>query len=222
MIKEILVAIGMLLLVPAPLVCQAQELKPINLPKPQIDIGRPLMQVLADRKTVREFSSEKLSPQILANLLWAGFGVNRATNGHRTAPSAMNAQEIDIYLAGAEGLYVYDAVTNQLKQVLSQDVRAALGSQPDTKEAPVTLIFVADYSRMVKAKKPEDKDFYSAIDTGFISQNIYLYCASEGLGTVVHMAGDKAKLAKAMQLRPEQKIVIAQAVGFPRKPAPAP
>ena len=194
----------------------AQDLKPIALPKPQTTIGRPFMQVLQERKTIREFSTEKVPLQQLANLLWAGFGINRATNSHRTAPSAMNSQEIDIYVASAEGVYVYDAAGHQLKPVLAQDIRLKTGSGAFMKDAPLSLVFVADYSRLTKSKA-EEKPFYAAIDTGFISENIYLYCASEGLGTVIHMAGDTAGLAKAMQLKPEQKIVIAQAVGFPKK-----
>lgn len=194
----------------------AQEQRVIPLPKPQLELGRPLMQVLKDRRTVRDFSREELSPQTVANLLWAGFGINRPESGHRTAPSAMNAQEIDLYLATADGLFVYDALANRLKQVLSEDIRPRIGSQEFTMQAPVTLIFVADHARMVKAK-PQDKDFYAAIDTGFISQNIYLYCASEGLGTVVHALGDRAGLAEVMRLGPEQKVVIAQAVGHPKK-----
>ena len=197
------------------LFASGQELKPIALPKPQLDIGRPFMQVVKDRKSVREITTEKVSLQHLANLLWAGFGINRATNAHRTAPSAMNSQEIDIYAASADGVYVYDAAENQLKPVLAQDIRLKTGGGAFS-NAPLSLVFVADYSRLTKAK-PEDKLFYAAIDTGFISENIYLYCASEGLASVVHMAGDGAALAKTMRLRPDQKVVIAQAVGWPKK-----
>ncbi len=192
----------------------AQELKPIDLPKPQTDGGRPFMQVLKDRKSVREFSPAKLSDQHLANLLWAAFGINRP-DGHRTAPSAMNAQEMDVYVATTEGLYLYDARAQQLKPVLAGDLRARINGQDYVKVAPVTLVYVADFARMTKARA-EEKDFYSAADTGFISQNVYLYCASEGLATVVFGLGDRDRVAQVMKLRPDQKPVLGEAVGLPK------
>jgi nitroreductase len=145
-------------------------------------------------------------------LLWAGFGINRPENDHRTAPSTMNMQEIDVYVATAEGLHFYDAKPHQLKPVRAGDLRAKTGGQVALQEAPTVLILVADFSRMTKAK-PADRDFYAAIDAGFISQNVYLYCASAGLATVVHEL-DRPPLAQAMQLRPEQRILIAQSVGY--------
>ena len=193
-----------------------EALKPIQLMNPQTDGGRPLMQVLKDRSTSRSFSSEKLPLQVLSNLLWAGFGINRPAIDHRTAPSAMNSQEIDIYLALSDGLYLYDARALLLRTVLSEDIRALTGLQPFVEEAPVNLIYVADYSRMTRAS-PEDKDRYSAADTGFIGENVYLFCASEGLATVVRGSIDRTALAKAMRLRPDQKIILAQTVGYPKK-----
>ena len=152
-------------------VAGAAELKPIQLPKPQMEGGKPLMQALKERQTSRAFSDQKLSEQVLANLLWAADGVNRP-DGKRTAPSAVNWQEVDIY--------------------------------------------VADYARMGRAQEA-DKDRYSAADTGFIAQNVYLFCASEGLAAVVRgMVGDKAALAEALKLRPEQKIILAHTVGYPK------
>jgi len=194
----------------------AEDIKPIQLLKPQVDRGRPLMQVLKDRSSSRSFRSEKLPLQVISNLLWAAFGINRPDTGKRTAPSAVNWQEIDIYIAMAEGLYLYDAKTHILKPVLSADIRAMTGRQEFVKDAPVNLIYVADFSRMGTATK-EDKDLYSAADTGFIGQNVYLYCASEGLATVVRGSIDRQALAKAMKLRPEQKIILAQSVGYPKK-----
>ena len=194
----------------------AEELKPIQLLKPQIDGGRPLMQVLKDRRSSREFSTEKLPIQVLSNLLWAAFGINRPDSGGRTAPSAVNWQEIDIYAATADGLYLYDAKAHMLKLVLSEDIRAMTGRQPFVKEAPLNLIYVADFSRMGKASN-EDKEFYSAANTGFIAQNVYLYCTSEGLATVVRALIDRPTLAKAMRLRADQKITLSQSVGYPKK-----
>jgi len=191
----------------------AQDLKPVALPSPQTDGGRPLMQVLKDRKTTRDFAADKLSPQILSNLLWAAFGVNRP-DGRRTAPSAMNWQEMDIYVATADGLFVYDAKGNRLDPVLAQDVRAATGTQPFVATAPLNLVYVADLS---KSGSVPDADLYTAADAGFIAQNVYLFCASEGLATVVRGSVDRAALTKAMKLRPEQKIILAQTVGYPKK-----
>ena len=149
-------------------------------------------------------------------MLWAAFGVNRPDSGKRTAPSAMNWQEIDIYVATVDGLYLYDAKRHALKPVLAEDIRALTGGQPFVREAPVNLVYVADFSRMGKAKA-DDKLFYSAADTGFISQNVYLYCASEGLATVVRGSIDRPDLAKVMRLRPDQRVVLAQSVGYPQK-----
>jgi SagB-type dehydrogenase family enzyme len=193
----------------------AQELKPIQLPKPQIEGGGPLMQVLKDRQTSRNFSTKKLPIQVLSNLLWAACGVNRPESGKRTAPTAMNKQEIDIYVSMAEGLYFYNAKSHTLKPVLAEDIRAFTGGQAFVKEAPVNLIYVADFSKMRQGAE-EQNNFYSATDTGFISQNVYLFCASEGLATVVRGMVDKPTLEKKMGLRPDQKVILAQTVGYPK------
>jgi nitroreductase len=128
----------------------------------------------------------------------------------------MNLQEIDVYVAMAEGLYLYDAKAYELKPVLSDDVRALTGRQEFVKDAPVNLVYVADLSRMGTLTK-EEKNLYSAADTGFIGQNVYLYCASEGLATVVRGSIDRQTLAKVMKLRPDQRIILAQTVGYPKK-----
>ena len=174
------------------------------------------MQVLKDRHSTREFSSEELSLQTLANLLWAAFGVNRPDSGKRTAPSAMNWQEIDIYVASADGLYVYDAKGNKLDAVSGEDVRAFTGTQPFVKDAALDLVYVADLSKTGKSSA-EEKNFYTAADVGFIAQNVYLFCASENLAVVVRGSVDRAALAKAMKLRPDQKILLSQTVGYPKK-----
>jgi len=190
--------------------------KVIKLLNPETDKGMPLMTALKNRKTSREFSTQELPRQVLSNLLWAAFGVSRSETGYRTAPSAVNRQEIDIYVALPEGLYLYDANTSVLVQVLSRDIRALTGKQPFVKIAPLNLIYVADLSKMGK-NTDEEKNFYAATDTGFISENVYLFCASEGLATVVRGFVDKEGLGKVMNLRPEQKIILAQTVGYPKK-----
>ncbi len=193
--------------------CRADDAKTMDLPEPRTTGGRPLMEVLRDRKSTREFSKKEIPIQVLSDMLWAAWGVNRPESGKRTAPSAVNWQEIDIYVASAKGLYVYDASEHSLRQVLSEDIRAVTGKQAFVKDAPVNFIFVADYSRM--GNRPQgDKDFYSAADAGFISQNVYLFCASEGLVTVVRGSLDREKLAKKMKLGSAQKIILAQTVGY--------
>jgi len=189
----------------------ATEPELILLPKPQTDGGRPLMQVLRDRKTLREFRTNSLPMQVLADLLWAGFGTNRV-DGHRTAPSAMNSQEIEIYVALPQGAYVYEANGHRLRPVATGDIRPKTGGQDFVKTAPVALVFVADLTRLEKAK-PEDRERYAAIDAGYISQNIYLFCASEGLATVVHEL-DRKELPELLKLRPDQRIILAQSVGY--------
>jgi SagB-type dehydrogenase family enzyme len=209
--KQIISAI----LVFCPVACLAQELKPLQLLKPQVNIGRPLMQVLRERESSRAFSAAKLPDQVLSNLLWAAFGINRPESGRRTAPSAMNWQEIDIYAATAEGLYVYDAKAHRLNPVLAEDLRALTGIQPFVKDAPLNLVYVADLARTGQASA--DRDMYVAVDAGAIVQNVYLFCASEGLATVVRGSVDKPALSKAMRLRDDQRIIVAQTVGYPRK-----
>ena len=193
----------------------AQELKPIQLPRPQTDGGRPLMQLLRDRKSVREYSAENLPLPVLSNLLWAAFGVNRS-DGRRTAPSARNWQETGIYVASEDGLYLYDAKGHILLPILKDDIRAMTGTQPFVKDVPINLVYVADYAK-AGTSPMEQKDLWTACDTGFIAQNVYLYCTSEGLSTVVRGLVDKPALAKVMKLRPDQKIILAQSVGYPRK-----
>lgn len=198
-----------------PLLISAQELKPIELPKPQTEGGKPLMQALRERRSAREFSSQELPPQTLSNLLWAAFGVNRP-DGRRTAPSARNMQEIDLYVALPQGLFLYDAKAHRLTPIVAEDLRPLTGTQPFVAQAPLNLVYVADYARMGQGSE-ESRIFYSAADTGFIAQNVYLFCASEGLATVVRALIDREKLAARMKLRPDQRIVLAQTVGYPTK-----
>ena len=185
----------------------------IELPKPQTTGGRPLMDVLRDRRSIRAFTAQALPPQVMSDMLWAACGVNRP-DGRRTAPTARNMQEIDVYVALPEGLYFFDAKAHTLKPVLAQDLRALTGTQAFAATAPVNLVFVADYARMGDMSD-QSKAVYAAMDTGYVSQNVYLYCASAGLGTVVRGMVDREPLAKAMGLRPEQHVVLAQTVGYP-------
>ena len=192
--------------------------KMAGLPKPKTDGGMPLMEALKKRQTSRQFADRKLPDQVLSNMLWAACGVNRE-DGKRTAPTAVNCQEIDVYVAKADGLWLFDAKANDLKLVLDKDIRALTGKQEFVKDAAVNLIFVADFAKMggpmAKSMTEADKVLYSAADTGFVSQNVYLFCASEGLATVFRGAVDQQKLNRALRLESEQFVAFAQTVGYP-------
>jgi SagB-type dehydrogenase family enzyme len=187
----------------------------IPLPSPDTKGGMPLMQALSARRSGREFSDRKLSIETLANLLWAADGINRP-DGKRTAPSAMNWQTVDIYAVFAEGAYLYNAKERRLELVVSGDLRAATGLQAFVAQAPLDLVYVSDYARMRSAADSE-KMFLAGAETGFIGQNVYLFCASEGLSTVVRGGVNRDALAKALKLRPDQKVTLSQTVGYPKR-----
>jgi SagB-type dehydrogenase family enzyme len=215
MLKKSLLTVTILfILIFSLTVTWAAELTAIKLPPPNLSGGKSLMQSLQARKSSRDFSTKKLPLGVLSNLLWAACGINRPDSGKRTSPTAVNWQEIDVYVAMADGLYLYNAKEHILKPVLNRDIRALTGKQSFVKEAPVNLIYVADLSKINRANI-EEKNFYPAVDTGFISQNVYLYCASEGLATVVREMLDKEALSKAMNLSKNQKVMLAQTVGYP-------
>ena len=220
----------------------AQELQPIALPPPQKTGGMPLMEALAARQTIRSFSDAKLPTQVLSNLLWAAFGVNREVGPRgkagRTAPSAMNMQEIDLYVAMPEGMYLYEAVPHQLTLVAAKDIRPIASRRPEWAKASVILIYVADTDKR-PAPRPQGPPpgtppvappsgtlsqgqppagapppSFGEVDCGFIGQNVYMFCASEKLATCFH-GTDKEGLAKVMNLREAQKVLYAQTVGYP-------
>jgi nitroreductase len=185
----------------------------IELPPPQKTGGMPLMEALAKRFTARAFATNDLSPQQISSLLWAAFGINRP-DGKRTAPSANNKQEIDIYVLLKSGAYVYSAVSNKLDLVVTNDIRAFGGTQEFVKDVPVTLVFVADLTK--RGGNNEGAQNTANIDVGYISQNVYLFCASEGLVTGARGSVDRTALGPKLLLRPDQLIVLAQSVGYPK------
>lgn len=191
-----------------------QQAGPVKLPPPQLDGGLSLMQALKARRSSREFAPRKLPPQVLSNLLWAAFGINRPDSGGRTAPSAHNWQEIDLYVALEDGAYAYYAKGHTLVPVNGADVRARTGKQDFVGTAPLDLVYVASYGRLGPGNEQE-KQFYAACDTGFIAQNVYLACASEGLATVVRGWVDRDEIGKALGLKRDQHVVLAQTVGYP-------
>lgn len=186
----------------------------IKLPKPQTAGGKPLMQAISERHTTRDFADKEISPQVLSNLLWVAWGLNRA-DGRRTVPTANNKQGMDVYAVTAKGAYLYDAVANTLIPVSDKDLRALTGRQDFVGKAPLNLVYVADYAK-IATLSDYDKLRYSAAHAGFMGQNVYLYCASEGLNTVIRAWFDGPALEKALNLRPEQKIILSQTVGHPK------
>lgn len=172
------------------------------------------MQALSERATSREFSPATLPAQTMSDLLWSAAGINRPDSGKRTTPSARNFQEVDVYVATADGLFLYEPKPHALRLVVKEDLRGLTGSQAFVKTAPVNLIYVSDASRMGNTNQ-QDQLVYPAIAAGAMVQDVYLYAASAGLATVVRALVDREALGKAMQLRPEQRIVICQTVGLP-------
>jgi SagB-type dehydrogenase family enzyme len=187
----------------------------INLPAPQKLGGMPLMEALAKRSTTRDFATRELSAQQLSSLLWACFGINRP-DGKRTAPSAKNCQETDIYVILKSGTYVYDAKSNQLDLVMKGDLRSLAGTQAFATNAPATLVFVADLAKMGTWSNEEKKRFAN-IDVGYLSQNAYLFCASEGLVTGARASVDQKALGTKLKLRRDQAIILAQSVGYAKR-----
>lgn len=191
----------------------AQPLETIKLPAPQKSGGMALMEALANRQSQRSYSSKELTQQQMSNLLWAAYGINRP-NGYRTAPSARTAHEYDIYIIKNDGWYVYDAEQHAMLKMGNENLQEHAGTQDFVQTAPVNLVFVADMDKMSSFNEEMQK-FYTATDVGYISQNVYLYCAAEGLATIVRGQIDKTKAKEVLKLRPNQQVILAQTVGYP-------
>ncbi len=177
----------------------------VQLPAPDRTGGKPLMQALNERQSIRSYQDRQLAKQQLSDLLWAANGFNR--NDKRTAPTANNRQEQELYVVTKEGVYFYDAKNHFLKEIKKGDYRAQTGMQDFVAGAALNLIFVVD---MDKASSRQ----YACIDCGYVSQNIYLYCASEGLGTVARGSFDKEALSKLLGLPSNQEVLLTQSVGY--------
>jgi nitroreductase len=185
-----------------------------ELPPPRASGGKPLIDALKLRRSIREYADRSLPPQVLSDLLWAAFGVNRPS-GDRTAPYWRHVMVIDVYAALADGAWLYDPKQHRLERRLDADVRSQTGTQDFVGTAPLNLIYVAHGERMQDIS-PEERRLYASVDTGFIGQNVYLFCASEGLATVFRGSVDTKKLAATMQLGDGQFVTFAQTVGYPR------
>ncbi len=191
----------------------------IKLPPPQTDITFPLMKALEQRRSKRKFSGEQLSIQQISNILWAACGISLAetkrSKSRRTAPSASNSQEISVYIIIESGVFLYNPAQHSLKCVKEDNLRPDIGTQKMMKDAPLGLVYVSDYSKLKKylAKNDDRKYFVSGTDTGFISQNVYLYCTAAGLNTCILGFVDRVKLHSKMGLAEQQKIIYTQVVG---------
>lgn len=190
-----------------------------KLPSPQEDLDFPLMKALAIRRTKRKWKNSNLSDQQISNLLWAACGVTvketKRCKSKRTAPSACNSQEIKIYIALHSGLFLYDEKNHQLIKIFSDDIREYIGTQKMMSSAPLGLIYVSDYSKLKTFLFKDDnrKWFTSTTDTGFISQNVYLYCAMAKLSTVIIGLVNREKLHQIMRLKDYEKVVYTQVIG---------
>lgn len=193
----------------------AEDIQDIALPAPRMEGGMPLMQALRERRSAREFGDRAIALPVLSNLLWAAAGINRPADDKRTAPSARNWQEVEVYAVTREGAYLYDAKANTLRAVASGDLRQLTGLQEFVSAAPLNLVYVADTTRM-KDARPEDQALYSGADAAFMAENVYLFCASEGLATVVRGSVDRTALSSALKLPATRTIVLAQTVGYPK------
>ena len=193
----------------------------LALPAPAKQGGMPLMQALWQRQSQREFGPQPLPEQELGGLLWAAAGVNRPSLGGRTAPSAMNSQEVDTFVALPSGLYMYDPVAHALRLEVPSDVRGVTGYQDFADEAALDLVFVADHRRMTLVPAAQ-REAYAFAAAGAMAQNVYLYCASQGLATVIRAWIDRHALGQAMDLGADQQVLLAQTVGYPRQASTGP
>ena len=191
----------------------AQTLSPIQLKAPEKKAGLSVMETLANRHSTREFSNKNLTLQELSNLLWAANGINRPEKGMRTAPSAMNAQEVDVYVCMEEGAFLYDAKSNQLQPVIQEDLRGLVGGkQTFVKNAPVVLLMVSDLSKLPGGNSEQTK-LMAAIDAGIVSQNISIACSGLGLITVPRASMEKEALAQKLKLKSTQLLLMNNPVG---------
>jgi nitroreductase len=192
----------------------------LTLPPPKRSGGMPLLQALLRRESQREFAPRALRKQTLSDLLWAAAGINRPELGGRTAPSAMNAQEVQLYVALPQGLFRYEPTTHKLEMSVAMDVRRVTGYQDFVDSAPLDLVYVADHAQM-KLVPAAQREAFAFAAAGAMAQNVYLFCASAGLATVIRAWFDRHALAQAMGLGPDQQLLLAQTVGLPRGEAPA-
>ena len=188
--------------------------KVIRLPKPNLNRNSEVMEAFANRHSTREYAAKALTLNDLSDLLWAANGINRPEEGTRTAPSAMNKQDVDVYVVLPEGTYLYDAKAHQLNLVAEGDHRGAVaGGQAFVKSAPVSLLLVSDLSRLGDAKNTHTQ-LMGAVDAGIVSQNISIFCSAAKLATVPRASMDTAKLKSVLKLTDTQLPLMNHPVGY--------
>jgi len=185
----------------------------IKLPEPDKTGGKPLMQTLNERSSSRDFIDKDLTEQQLSNLLWAAYGINRPEDGKHTTPTSRNKQDIQIYVTLKKGVFLYIPEEHSIKQLSKLDLRVVTGKQPFVKDAAVNLIYVSDFDKLGKGED-NIKMMTAATHCGFIGQNVYLYCASEGLISVFRAWINKDEIREALQLKENQKVIYCQTVGY--------
>ena len=193
----------------------AADLKVIELPQPWKDGGKPLAQAVWARRSIREFVDKRVPLDVLSNLLWTACGVNRPATGDRATPSWRHAMDAEIFVAAADGAWSYDAKTHRLTQVLADDIRAETGVQDFVGTAPIDLVYVSDGARLQGVAGDEGR-LWAFTDVGFIGQNVYLFCASEGLATVFRASLNRDRLAQMLRLPATKFVTCAQTVGYPK------
>ncbi|MFN4283141.1 MAG: nitroreductase family protein [Alphaproteobacteria bacterium] len=187
----------------------------VKLPTPRIEGGVPIMEVFAKRRSIRAFEDRPVPQQMLSDALWAAFGINRPDTDDHTAPSWHSSKETDIYVATADGVWFYDPKAHELRETMTSDIRERTSSMVFAATAPVVLVYVADTNRMGQVS-PEDKRLYAHVDSAIVAENVYLYAAAAGLGTVILGSVDRPALAKTLGLRDGQIVTFSQPIGFPK------
>jgi nitroreductase len=190
----------------------------VPLPAPSFAPGASLELALRQRRSERNFATDSVPLASLSTLMWAAGGINRPENGHRTAPSARNWQEVSVYAVLAEGAYRYEPATHRLLLLSAMDLRGLTGVQDFVASAPLNLVYVADYARMQECE-PAELAFFAGADAGSMAQNVSLYCATAGLGCVVRALIKRGELAAALGLASHERIALAQSIG-PAAPRP--
>ena len=209
--RAAILAAAALAMTPSLAVAQSQQ--PIELPPPRADFGMSLAKALRLRRSIREYDPRPLAPQVLSELLWAAYGVNRPASADRTAPSWRHARETDVFAVLADGVWRYDAIRHVLVPHLAGDMRAQTGVQDFVGTAPLNLVYVSNAEHLSGAAR-EEQHRVAAADIGFIGQNVYLYCASEGLACVFRASLDTERLARTLGLSETQFIMFAQTIGY--------
>ena len=195
--------------------CKAQDI--VQLPKPSMDNQVTLMQALQNRHSTREYAEKEIPNDVLSTVLWAACGINRPGEGKITAPSAINAQDILVYVVRQDGTYLYQPKDNSLQKISSKDLRTTVaGRQSFAADAPVSLLLVSDHNKFPQQIPNEAKVRMGVLDAGYVSENICLACSALGLNTVPRMTMDSETLKKELGLDDNYDLVLNSQIGYPK------